>query len=461
MIKWMGLGVAAAVCATMAVNTDRQGARPRALRSSDLRIPDVLVDLPDDERKREFILDCTGCHQMDMARVFPDGHRRSDSAWTAIVQRMMSFAGARTGFPVIGSQRDAVATAAYMRQVLPDPNRISTHQVRAEANFDSVQVREYLLDEPTDLPHDIAVDSAGRIVVTGMMTHRMLVLDTASGRWSNIDIPVPSANPRALDVDRAGRWWVALGRPGKVARYTPRETGGAWAVFDAGMYAHSVASAPDGNLWLNGHFTRDPELIARVDTNSSAVVTTSITPHPILANDPGGPIPYELRVARDGTVWTSELRGNRIIGFNPATKQQQVIDMPRPHMGPRRFDVDASGVLWVPAYAANALLRIDPKASGAARIQEFPIPVSNVLPYVARLAPGDSALWIGTGAGGGVFRFDVRTRRFTYIPLPSPGALVRHLTINPRTGDVWLAYGASPGIPARIARVAVQHFGRE
>jgi hypothetical protein len=32
---------------------------------------------------------------------------------------------------------------------------------------------------------------------------------------------------------------------------------------------------------------------------------------------------------------------------------------------------------------------------------------------------------------------------------------VRHLAVDPKGGAVWLAYGASPGIPARVARVVV------
>jgi hypothetical protein len=32
--------------------------------------------------------------------------------------------------------------------------------------------------------------------------------------------------------------------------------------------------------------------------------------------------------------------------------------------------------------------------------------------------------------------------------------MVRHLAFDPRNGDVWAAYGASPGVlPARIARI--------
>jgi hypothetical protein len=32
--------------------------------------------------------------------------------------------------------------------------------------------------------------------------------------------------------------------------------------------------------------------------------------------------------------------------------------------------------------------------------------------------------------------------------------MVRHLAIDPRTGEVWAAYGAAPGpVPARVARI--------
>jgi hypothetical protein len=44
-------------------------------------------------------------------------------------------------------------------------------------------------------------------------------------------------------------------------------------------------------------------------------------------------------------------------------------------------------------------------------------------------------------------------------PLPTRGAMVRHLAIDSRTRDgsrdVWLAYGAAPGPAARVARLTV------
>jgi streptogramin lyase len=52
-----------------------------------------------------------------------------------------------------------------------------------------------------------------------------------------------------------------------------------------------------------------------------------------------------------------------------------------------------------------------------------------------------------------LLRYRPDRRRFDAYPLPCHGALVRHIAIDPKSGAVWLAYGASPGIAARIARV--------
>jgi streptogramin lyase len=63
-------------------------------------------------------------------------------------------------------------------------------------------------------------------------------------------------------------------------------------------------------------------------------------------------------------------------------------------------------------------------------------------------------VWIGTGAADAVLRFDPRTSSFDVFPLPTRGATVRHMVIDPASDAVWLAYGASPAVhPARIARL--------
>lgn len=408
-----------------------------------------LALLPDGEEKRRFVLDCTGCHQFHGAIARrADGARRTREEWHAVVTRMLGYAGATTGFPVIAEGRDPAATAAWLeRHLRAEPALVSSAEARARRAAHGHEVTEFAMPVAQDLPHDLAVDETGQVVITGMFSDAMWVLDPATGRMTREEIPVERANPRALEIDSLGNWWVVLGNPMRLARRTPL---GQWASWEVGVYPHSLALDPRGRVWFNGHFTRDPELVGAVDAGSGAVRVDTLPPHPMLASRPGGPIPYEIRLAPDGRLWMGELQGNRLIALDPTTRTADTISMPHPWSGPRRLDVDARGVVWIPAYASNTLVRLDPRTR---RFTEYPLPIRDAVPYVVRVDDGTNAIWVGTAAADAVFRFDPATAAFTVIPLPSRGAFVRHLAIDPRTRDLWAAYGASPGIAARVARV--------
>ena len=423
----------------------------------------ILATLPEGAEKRRFVLDCTGCHQLNVRTTYPTGAARDAADWEATVVRMLRYGGAPGGFPVIHDGREARPTADWLARHLPAraPATVAPEASPWRALVvprAAWTLTEYPLAPAWELPHDVALDTAGRVVITGMMTDRMYVLDPRTGTMDTVAVPVPRANPRAVEIDAAGRWWVALGGPQRVAVYDPGKGSGpdAWRTFATGMYPHSVALGRDGEAWFNGHFTRAPELIGRVALASGRVDSTTLTPHPTLAQVPGGPIPYEIRVAPDGVVWTSELSGNRLVAHDPRTGRNWAVTMPEAHSGPRRFDVDGDGVLWIPAYAANALVRYDPKVQRFTRVA---LPIPDAGPYVARVDRASGDVWIGTSAADAVLRYAPRTGRFTVYPLPTRGAMVRHLAIDPRTHggtrNVWLAYGAAPGPAAKVARLTV------
>lgn len=401
--------------------------------------------LPDGEIKRKFILDCTGCHQFDERIALAGGKPRTEAEWAEAVARMVGYAGATTSFPVISGDRDPKATAAWLVQHLGD----KVARTGQSGSSSSAEIREYHLPVAHDLPHDVVVDTSGDVLITGMFTHRLYRLEPETGKLSEIRIPVNQANPRAIDLDAQGRPWVVLGGPQRLARL---DADSQWQTFDVGMYAHSLALGND-RVWFNGHFTRAPELIGSVDMATGKVVTYPVPAHPMLGDRPGGPIPYEIRTAPDGRVWMSELLGNRVVAFDPGSGRFEVAALPTPHSGPRRFDVDARGILWIPAYSANGLVRYDPATRD---FTEIPLPIPDAIPYVVRADPRRNVLWIGTSAADALLRYDPARKHFDVYPLPSRGALVRHIALDAKSGAVWLAYGASPGIEARVARVIVR-----
>lgn len=409
---------------------------------------DWLGALGDSVEKRKFVLDCTGCHQIDAVHMLKDGRPRSVQQWTADIDRMLSFAGASTGFPVIAADRNSAETAFWLSTART--GAVSAASPALPPDSLVAGIAEYDMPLARDLAHDVAVDSTGRVVITGMFSHAMYTLDPASGRLSEVALPVPNGGPRAVEIDGEGNWWVLLGAGRQIARYQPRTN--EWRSWPIDMYPHSIGIG-SGGIWFNGHFTRDPELIAVLDPISGQITKHELPPHASLRSA-GGPVPYELRIAPDGRVWMSELQGNRIIGYDPRTRQSRVYEMPVSWSGPRRFDIAADGTLWIPAYSSNQLVRLDP-ATGLTKA--YDLPVADAVPYVVRIDHGTRQVWIGTSAGDVLLRFDPAAERFGAYPLPSRGALVRHIAIDPRTHDVWLAYGASPGsIPARVARVQLR-----
>lgn len=422
----------------VALGTSRQ-AQPATPSSSA-----VLAQLPDGDLKRQFIIDCTNCHQFSAAHAYPGGRPRTVADWASIIDRMHQMAGPTTGFPVMSGRLPVDTLSRWLAAYLSAPPVADAPRDAGAADGRST-VREFMIPAPNDLPHDIAIDSSGAILVTGMFTSRMYVLDTVSGGFDVMPIPVPNANPRAVEVAANGDWWVLLGGPHKVARHEPATL--RWTTHDVGVYAHSVALTPDGRAWYNGHFTQDPEVVGYVDA-TGARRTFHAPRHPTRASGPGGPIPYELRAAPDGHIWMSELQGHRMLALDPRDSSWRAFDMPGGIAAPRRFDVASDGIVWIPLYAGNALVRLDPRTG---TMTEIPLPRADAVPYIARAHRG--TVWVGTNASDELYAYDIASARWSVHPLPSRGAVIRHLVVDPRNGDVWLAYGASPGIPARIARL--------
>jgi virginiamycin B lyase len=429
----LAIGALVAACRAQAPEAAArpQGAAP-ADTSTALVSADWLATLPEGEEKRWLVLQCTGCHAIDDTILMVDGSPRTRASWVESIRRMMAFSGADTDFPILSRSLDPEAMTDFLVEHAPTAIP-AARPIPMSAQW---EVREYPLPAD-DVPHDVAIDSAGRVIVTGMATHRMYVLDPGSAAFREVAIPVENANPRAVEIGPGGEWWVVLGYPEKLARYEPDTE--AWSTWDLGVYPHEIALDADGRVWFNGHFTRDPEILGYFDPATEEIRAFEIPFGPLA--DGGSTIPYGLRVDAAGKVWMTQLFGNRLVELDPATGELAGHVLPQPESGPRRHDVGPDGRIWIPAFARGAIAAFDP-ATGA--FDEFPFPLPDALPYVARVDPRSGAVWVGTGAAGVVARLDPATRAFELVPLPSRAPLLRHLAIDPRTGDVWGAASAFP-----------------
>ena len=406
-----------------------------------------LALLPDGEEKRRFILDCTGCHQFSAQTVMsPQGNGvKSEAEWLQRTDQMLSFAGPYTSFPIISRYREADATAVWLSQHLEGAAPAPPSPIASHTSPPAVVMTAFDFPRSFDLPHDLAIDADGRIVITGMFSHAMWLLDPASGVFEQVAIPVPNANPRAVTLDEDGNWLVLLGNPRKIARYTP--AAGAWTMFDIPVYPHSIVYEPAGAVWYNGHFTENPTLYERLDLTTGSVERHTLDPAPGMD---GSPIPYEIRRGPDGMIWGSELAGNRLVRIDPGSGEIGVWDLPTSHSGPRRLDVDRAGMVWIPEYAGNALTRFDPATES---FQRFPLPTADALPYIARVHHASGRIWVAEAGADAIALFDPATERFVEYPLPDRETLIRHIAVDQETGAVWAAYGHAPARSPKIVRV--------
>ena len=397
--------------------------------------------LPDSEETRQFILDCQGCHQLGWPRQTFGGWPTADQ-WETSIEKMHEYYGPQSGFPIIGPM-DIPQTAAWLARYLTN-DVVPPRPLPIAAEAQTMRLTEY--DFPGNGPHDLVLDAGGQVIVTGMFTDDMYSLDPTTGEFTRYDLP-GNANPRAVEIDADGIWWIVFGNRHQIARFDPQTE--ELTTYPIAMYAHSIALDPDGNAWANGHFKANPGKVIRIDSQDGTVQEFDI-PDNNTANLAGLPISYDLRIDGDGTVWGSDLNWNRIYRLDPKTGEVVHYELPESASGPRRFDFDADGNLWIPEFSGGRLAMFDPDQF---TFTEWDTPTRNAGPYVVKVDKQRNHVWIGYATANRVARFDPVAETFVEYPLPTAFALIRHMAIDEVTGDVWFSYQHVPTAQDRVARL--------
>lgn len=131
--------------------------------------------------------------------------------------------------------------------------------------------------------------------------------------------------------------------------------------------------------------------------------------------------------------WGLRLNWNRIYKLEPQSGQVVHYELPGSTSGPRRFDFDVAGNLWIPEFSGSRLAMFDPTSE---TFTESDTPTKNAEPYVVKVDKQRNVIWIGYVAANRVAPFDPVTETFTEYPLPTPYA-IRHMAVDEATRDVW------------------------
>jgi virginiamycin B lyase len=152
--------------------------------------------------------------------------------------------------------------------------------------------------------------------------------------------------------------------------------------------------------------------------------------------------------APDGSIWVALFGTNRLGHVDAGTGALREIELPDPGARPRRLAVDPDGRVWYTDYARDRLGVHDPRDGS---VREFATPGQPSGPYGIEIGP-DGRIWYNEAETGRMVAFDPSTDEAETVAIPTSGAIVRHMVVDPERRRLWLALSGT-------GRIGMIQFG--
>jgi streptogramin lyase len=219
-----------------------------------------------------------------------------------------------------------------------------------------------------------------------------------------------------------------------------------YALPDAKYRGHGLIQTKDGDIWVAGHTA-----FVRIDSKTGSMQFYTYdpnSPRPPHGNTPFAdskenvwttlmwtgqiakwdrktgevsrftvPTPYSgaygAVMDKNDNFWIAEWLACKIAKFDTNTEKfTEYVPLSKP-CNLRRLFVDHAGMVWYPMDANSKIGMLNPNTG---KMVEYTEPMPHSFPYDIQ---EDSAnnLWISdSGQGGGLYKFDPKTKKFTYYP---------------------------------------------
>jgi virginiamycin B lyase len=299
-------------------------------------------------------------------------------------------------------------------------------------------VVEYQIPRSQAFPHDPVVGADGIVWYTDQQNSFIGRLDPATGKIIDYPTPTPASGPHGIVVAPDGGVWYTANRIGKLGRLDPR-TG------HIEEYA-LPATAPDphtplirkGMVWFtvqqgNTYGWLDPR------TRNAKVWTVPTS----------RALPYGMVNAPDGSIWVALFGTNKLGKIDAESGALREITLPPSAARPRRLVVDESGMVWYSDFARGYLGSYNPK-TGAFKEWLSPGGASSA-PYGIAIAP-DGRIFYDEARLGTIVAFDRKSGQMETIKIPTPGSIVRNMSVDSARGRIWLALSGT----GRIGKIELK-----
>jgi len=284
-------------------------------------------------------------------------------------------------------------------------------------------VQEFPLPRPGAFPHDPTFTADGFAWYTDQSNSYIGRVDPSSGAVVDFPTPTPGSGPHGICTAPDGYVWYTAQSVGRLGRVDPASGAITEFVLPATANRPHTPVAHQGAIWFTAQTNNT---YGRFDPGTGV---TQVYPAPI------GSLPYGLSPAPDGSLWIALFGTNKLGRVDTTTGALQLFVLPSASARPRRLAVANDGLVWFTDYQRGYLGRLDP-STGA--LQEWPAPDTPPGPYGISLGT-DGRIWFHAAGTNAMIAFDPLAQQFATIPIPTAGAIVRHMVTDWSRGRLWLA----------------------
>jgi virginiamycin B lyase len=153
--------------------------------------------------------------------------------------------------------------------------------------------------------------------------------------------------------------------------------------------------------------------------------------------------------APDGSIWVALFGTNKLGRIDGENGIMREITLPESGARPRRLVVDELGVVWYTDFARGYLGSYNPK-NGAFKERLSPGGASSA-PYGIAIAP-DGRVFYDEAQSGTMVAFDRKTGKTETTRIPTPGSVVRNISVDSSRSRIWLALSGT----GRIGKIELK-----